>query len=192
MEIENEIKKRLLETPMNEFKNFGSPFVNCFEREKFMKGRNYRIPTLEEFIGLNSFLKYDTDEFRDFYSEIPLFSKKSGKWNNLRDFLIERGFTSKDWMMLIPKKIVGSRNFDDFSVLSKEQILTLPIQTVCPGKTTRDMDYVTVKDVLKMDVDRPTPGDFILQKKLKELGFTYDDGDIMTLINTKEKSSLCA
>lgn len=189
--MEDVIKKRLLETPMNEFHNFGTPFTNCFERGKF-KDRSYKIPTLEDFIRLNPFLKYDVDEFRDFYNEIPLFTKKCGKWDKLREFLLEKGFTSIDWMMLIPKKTVGNRNFDDFSVLSKEQILTLPIQTICPGKTTRDMDYITVKDVLKMDIDRPTPGDFVLQRKLRELGFSYDDGDIMTFVDSKDKSSLCA
>lgn len=52
---------------------------------------------------------------------------QSTSFKKLRTFFLDAGFSHKDWVMLLPK---SNRKYR-FSLLSKEQIMTLPFYQIC-------------------------------------------------------------
>jgi hypothetical protein len=189
----NPYKKKLLETPMNQLKFLGEFFTKSFELDcKNQKYKDYVIPKLYDFIKLNNFLKYDYDEFKvSEYLEYYPFCKKSKKWEMLKKFLIENDFTTDDWAMLVPRKFEHGKKTDDLLALSKNQILGLPITIVCPGKSTKGIDdNITVANIL-------SDGNFfyckkatalVIKRRLETLGFDKNDGFIMKLRNSRNRS----
>lgn len=173
-------KIKLLLTRMDKFP-LGKPFANCFT---VTAGK---IPTLKDFIILNSFLKYNSERFMDSRPNNELFIRNSKKWFLLKSYLLENGFTPEDWPMLIPQKVENGKIVDDFSVLNRNQLLKLPISAVCPGKSTRHMREYTVGDILNFKMNHANNSYLIIQKKLRSLGFTDKDGEIMKLTQKKTR-----
>jgi len=139
--------------------------------------------TLSEFIKLNPFLRYENDGFigpgnekHDYY----FFHKNSLMWKELKNFLIESGFTSLDWAMLIPDQKVKRRK--DLSYLSKFQILSLSVCIISPGSSTSNkMFNVTVSDLLKKEFIMRDKQMVAIQNRLRELGFSEEDGPFMCI-----------
>ncbi len=167
------MKEILLHTYMHEL-----PLSKAFKK-KFDPSRPL---TLGEFIRLNPYLRYQTDGFTGpGGEEYYYFAKSSTLWRELKNFLMESGFTPADWMMLISDKKVNGRT--DFSSLTKEQILSLPIGVLSPGSSTNNMIGVTVADFLKKEYIPFNKQASAIQRILESLGFTEDDGPFMGIVS---------
>lgn len=173
MSADKEIrKKHFLQTQMNRL-GFGGAFNKIFEDS--YSGRAQRIDqsdviTLQEFFDLNQSLAYTNDFFVcDKVRKGMYVSPTSIVYKRFVEFLINNGFTYKDWINLLPKtkRVQGGVTFD-LSLLSKEQVLRCTIQSVTGINTdssfyhdlievvkgVRSEDYfgisVTVKELLSM------------------------------------------
>lgn len=182
--MKNLEKQKLLITSMCNLP-LGTSFTIIFRGSIF---------SLQSFINHNPFVKKEEDffEFVMFGNKHAAFKRKSKKWEMLKNFLLEKGFTCEDWPMLLPK-IKGSdgRLVYDFSLLSKEKLLDIPIDVICPGKSTSYCDAnVRVSDALKSDIHfcRSQNGALVIQRKLKFLGFSKEDGEFMKINNPKLKT----
>ena len=172
MEI-SEKKEILLNTYMHEL-----PLSKIFKK-RFDPDRPL---VLREFILLNPYLRYQTDGFiGPGKEEYYFFCKNSSLWRELKKFLIESGFTPLDWMMLISDKKVNGRT--DFSSLTKDQILSLPIGALSAGSSTNKMVGVTVADFLNREYVPFNKQASVIQKILMSLGFTEEDGHFMSIVS---------
>lgn len=173
------MKEELLHTCMHKLP-LSKVFVKRFDPNRPL--------TLKEFMELNPYLKYQTDGFiGPGKEEYYFFSKSSPLWKELKKFLLDSGFTSSDWMMLISDKKVNGRT--DFSSLTKEQILSLPIGVLSPGSSTNNMVDVTVADFLKQEYVYYNKQVGAIQKILISLGFTENDGPFMSIV-ARDKNNM--
>lgn len=169
----NEKKEILLNTYMHKL-----PLSKTFKK-RFDPDRPL---VLREFILLNPYLKYQTDGFiGPGKEEYYFFSKSSPLWKELKKLLSDSGFTPSDWMMLISDKKVNGRT--DFSSLTKDQILSLPIGVLSPGSSTNNMVGVTVADFLNREYIPFNKQASVIQEILRSLGFTEEDGHFMSIVS---------
>jgi hypothetical protein len=75
----------------------GTSFTSIFRGSIFSLG---------SFINHNQFVKNEEDlfEFVKYGNCYPAFKKNSKEWEELKAFLLEKGFNYEDWKMLVPDK----------------------------------------------------------------------------------------
>lgn len=122
--------KALLNTPMNEL-GLGGVFNSWFFRPKKMT--QDQVITLKEFIALNPFMKVNgerftcwrNDEVNNYISHG--FAKESASWIKLKDFLIMKGFTYQEWVMLLPNIKTDKGHVPDYKLLGKKILVEMPV-----------------------------------------------------------------
>lgn len=113
-------KEILLSTTLE---NLGVKGLVSKAKIKYWQKDNQSFPTLKEFIEANNSILLKQEARFNLYG----IAVQSLAWKDLKNFLINEGFTSKDFIMLCPKKKVGLGNSYDLATLSKEQIKNLTI-----------------------------------------------------------------
>jgi len=175
-----ELKEILLNTYMHELP-VSKMLIKRFDPKRPL--------TLKEFMNLNPFLVYEIDGFIGFGNEETVFFyKKTLLWKELKNFLLNSGFTPQDWAMLIPNEMINRRK--DLSFLSKDQILSLPACVISSGSSkSNSMLNVTVADLLNEESAPYNKQTIALQRILIKLGFSGDDGPFLR-ISKRDKESL--
>ena len=136
-------KEILLQTPMNEL-GLGDVFNRRFFQRSMRQGQVF---TLLQFFEANRSIHQAVT--RGILcvppnTAIPFrkrFIKRDSKaFQIFREFLIDNGFTSSDWIMLLPK---GAGGRLDYGKLSHEQLQTLPVfQVTHVTATGRPMKWI--------------------------------------------------
>jgi len=74
-------------------------------------------------------------------------------------------------------------------LLNKEQISSLSVSIISPGSfTSNRMFDITVADLLKKECARYNKQTITIQRILKELGFTEEDGPFMAITKRDSKN----
>ena len=145
---EMSIKKQLLLTPMNKL-GLG-PVFNAWFISQFMEQNE--VITLQEFIKKNSqavnrkqkLITWKNDNTKKFlqYRNFTLYSKS---WSKLYDFLISKGFTCRDWVLLFPET---HEDFDFFQI-KQEDLPFLPLFQFANMRPKHKLHLFIQKSILK-------------------------------------------
>ncbi|MBP9821578.1 MAG: hypothetical protein KBC98_01700 [Candidatus Pacebacteria bacterium] len=136
-------KETLLETPMNRL-GLGNVFNKYFLQQTM---RQDQVFTVNQFFEANKSIRQAITRGIVCVSTsttIPFrkrFIKRSSKpFQVFLEFLTSHGFTSRDWIMLLPKGVAGRL---DYGKLSHEQLKTLPVfQVTYVTATGRPMKWI--------------------------------------------------
>ena len=162
-------KELLLVKRMNEL-GLGGVFNRYFLLKNMSQDQ---VITLRQFFELNTDLRRNIIKgIRCISANVPtlpkqrLLLKSSKSFLTLRTFLIDHGFTSDDWGMLLPK---GNGGRVDYGKLPHDKLLRLPVFQVTDVKAvSRPMEYIS-----RIFFGEETYGSQILVKDI--LGITgYD------------------
>ena len=133
--------KALLNTPMNKL-GLGGVFNSWFFRPKKMT--QDQVITLKEFIALNPFMKVNGERFtcwrdNDLQKYLSYgFAKESASWIKLKEFLIMKGFTFKEWIMLLPNIKTNKGYVPDYKLLGKKILVDMPVCKITDVKPNCD------------------------------------------------------
>ncbi len=164
------LKEQLLQTKMHQL-GLPKSVSRYFFNPRDIKEED--VITLQEFIKMNHEIlgnkdpffisKAHKEHFLNNYNSRNCFDKRSATWTKIKTFLLENGFTYKDCVHLLP----GGRR--DMSLLSKKQILSLPMRNLNMEYYTFQIlrQYITKVD----DVDR---NDFSVFKEYENAKRNYN------------------
>ena len=113
-------KQRLLRTPVS-----GLTLCETVTNYFLWDGAGHRNGiSLQGFFNLNQTILEKEERFIVAADGRRGFSVSSDTWKIFRRFLIDAGFTHKDWMMLLP--VIMGQN--DYHSLGREQLAKVPLK----------------------------------------------------------------